>query len=754
MDISNKEEEKKYQNIITEKLRELLGEYEVDILTEYVWHMAGNAQSTREFICNELKDFLGDHTTVFVTWLMKLMSDIKKPVKSDSSLKNEKSYKSESVKDRHHGEASRSNRSRESKSRNSVTQGRRTKDQQRDYDSSRRDTSITRRRSRSYRSRSRSSRYSLNDADSFNRRRNRKRQRGGIGTRSVSSSVNARKFHYDSNRPRPKRGDKDMERMKGKDDSKYRRVGRSGSNSMAPSRVIYVEKEEEKKLRKIEALQDGAKKRNDMDGRRMSDSGDDYNSSEKKNKAILKPNPQFGGDNQMPFLQATATNMANHDMHNFRMNNYPYDNVGAQANYEKGMNPPGGNYHPGNYMLNQQKLIDNNTISGNNFMQTNMHNNSFVNNRHPNSGLHHPNRMLFNAHMNKKGPHPPANYVNPNSTLNPRNNQHNMFFTNNMTKPTPPPPSYNPPLPVYTSPNFTPPTFTSPANARQKHMNTHHMPMDRRVPMKGQTPNGSHPPNEDALTAQQNVQSDTALNDPAAMKEDGQQLTSEQQQPGSAEGGVQGIGDNSMNSMGLMNSDAPQGPNPDDPADPKNTFAKNLPEVGMNGYFLNKKLINNNDKGNNNGTNFEDKVAQISISMPKTPPEMKKDNRTKSGYNANEYLQSMLDAEGQELNQDHMIHEHGGQLNGNNNLGQANGQQIVGDEQGVDPANGEGTNDCGTVDNAGGESHEHQLAEDTCTNETNEKGTLDYNCFNIVVNPDGVAGAEQEQGAINPSEAN
>ncbi|SBS85273.1 nuclear polyadenylated RNA-binding protein NAB2, putative (NAB2) [Plasmodium ovale curtisi] len=60
--ISNsKEEEKKYQNIITEKLRELLGEYEVDILTEYVWHMAGNVKSSSEFMCNELKDFLGDH---------------------------------------------------------------------------------------------------------------------------------------------------------------------------------------------------------------------------------------------------------------------------------------------------------------------------------------------------------------------------------------------------------------------------------------------------------------------------------------------------------------------------------------------------------------------------------------------------------------------------------------------------------------------------------------------------------------------
>lgn len=58
---NNTETDKKYQNIITEKLRELLGEYEVDILTEYVWHMAGNSKSGSEFMCNELKDFLGDH---------------------------------------------------------------------------------------------------------------------------------------------------------------------------------------------------------------------------------------------------------------------------------------------------------------------------------------------------------------------------------------------------------------------------------------------------------------------------------------------------------------------------------------------------------------------------------------------------------------------------------------------------------------------------------------------------------------------
>ncbi|ANQ09146.1 Uncharacterized protein PCOAH_00034510 [Plasmodium coatneyi] len=779
MMMSSKEEEKKYQNIITEKLRELLGEYEVDILTEYVWHMAGNAKSSREFICNELKDFLGDHTNVFVDWLMKLMGDIKKPLKSDSPSKNEKSYKSESGKDRHHGGASRSNRSRESKSRHSATQGRRTKDHQRDYDSSRRDTSITRRRSRSYRSRS--SRYSLNDADSFNRRRNKKRQRGGIGTRSVSSSVNARKFHYDSNRPRFKRGEKEMDRMKGRDDMKYRRVGRSGSSSMAPSRVIYVEKEEEKKMSKFGALQDGAQKRNDLEGKRMSDSADEYNSSEKKNKAVLKPNPQFGGDNPIPFLQPSATGMANHDMPNYRMN-FPYENVGPQPGYDKGMNPAGGNYHPGNYMLSQQKLIDNNALSGNNFMQPPMLNNSFVNNRHP-------NRMHFNAHMNKKGPHPPGNFVNPNSTLNPRNNQHNMFFSNNMTKPTPPPPSYNPHVPAYTPPNFTSPTFTPPLNTRQKHFNAPHMATERRVPMKGQPPNGSHPSN-------------------VAVKEDGKQIAAAEQgaESAEAEAGGDGIGDNA-NSSGLLNADAPQGPNPDDPADAKNTVAKipkkcaylpncqygdkcryihpvencrnwpycafgseciyihpnvpckfglycanyycnyshdhvdtaNLPEVGMNGYFLNKKLVNNNDKGNNSGANFDDKVAQISISMPKTPPEMKKDNRTKNSYNENEYLQSMLDAEGQQLNQDNMTHEHAGELNGNNNLGE---------EQGVDPTN-EGMEDCGLLDNAGEEFHGHQMGEDPCANGTNEKGTLDYNCFDIVVNPDGVGTAEggQEEGA-------
>ncbi|CAA9989099.1 nuclear polyadenylated RNA-binding protein NAB2, putative [Plasmodium knowlesi strain H] len=823
MMMSNKEEEKKYQNIITEKLRELLGEYEVDILTEYVWHMAGNAKSSREFICNELKDFLGDHTTVFVNWLMKLMVDIKKPLKSDSPPKNEKSQKSESAKDRHHGGASRSNRSRESKSRHSVTQGRRTKEHQRDYDSNRRDTSITRRRSRSFGSRS--SRYSLNDADSFNRRRNKKRQRGGIGTRSVSSSVNARKFHFDSNRPRSKRGEKEMDRIKGRDDIKYRRVGRSGSSSITPSRVIYMEKEEERKQRKVEALHEGAPKRNDLEGRRMDDSADEYNSSEKKNKAILKPNPQFGGDNPIPFLQPSATGMANQDMSNYRMN-YPYENVGAQPSYEKGMNPTVGNYHPGNYMLSQQKLVDNNTISGNNFIQPTMFNNSFANNRHPNSGLHHPNRIHFNANMNKKGSHPSANYVNPNSTLNPRNNQHNMFFPNSMTNPTPPPPSYNPPVSTYGVSNFTSATFTPPLNTRQKHLNAHHMQTERMVPMKVQPHNGSHIPNQTSSTLQQNVQFDKAKNDPAIVKEDIQKIVAdEQKEEGSAEPGVNGIGEGNQNSTGLINADAPQGLNPDDQTDAKNIVAKipkkcaylpncqfgdkcryihpvencrnwpycafgseciyihpnvpckfglycanyycnyshdhvdttNLPEVGMNGYFLNKKLINNNDKGNNGGGNFDDKVAQISISMPKTPPEMKKDNRTKNSYNENEYLQSMLHAEGQELNENNMTQEHGGEINGNNNLGEAPGEQIMGEEQGVHPLN-EGTENYGSLDNAGDESRIHQVEEDPC-NETNEKGTLDYNCFDIVVNPDGVGGVgagegERKEGAINPSEDN
>ncbi|EUT89308.1 hypothetical protein PFAG_01461 [Plasmodium falciparum Santa Lucia] len=109
----SKEEQKAYQTIITEKLRELLGEYEVDILTEYVWHMAGNAKSSNEFMCNELKDFLGDHTTVFVDWLMRLMGDIRKQKKSDTSLKNDKSNKSSSVREKQHDEYSKSNRSRD-----------------------------------------------------------------------------------------------------------------------------------------------------------------------------------------------------------------------------------------------------------------------------------------------------------------------------------------------------------------------------------------------------------------------------------------------------------------------------------------------------------------------------------------------------------------------------------------------------------------------------------------------------------------
>ncbi|EUT89305.1 hypothetical protein PFAG_01458 [Plasmodium falciparum Santa Lucia] len=98
---------------------------------------------------------------------------------------------------------------------------------------------------------------------------------------------------------------------------------------------------------------------------------------------------------------------------------------------------------------------------------------------------------------------------------------------------------------------------------------------------------------------------------------------------------------------------------------PKDCIYKNLPEIGTNGYFLNKKLINtadknittnnnnnnnsnnnnsNNDCVNNEETNFKDTVAQISYSMPKTPPEMKKE-KNNNEYNENEYLQNLLDTE-------------------------------------------------------------------------------------------------------------
>ncbi|SCP05040.1 nuclear polyadenylated RNA-binding protein NAB2, putative [Plasmodium ovale] len=814
--ISNsKEEEKKYQNIITEKLRELLGEYEVDILTEYVWHMAGNVKSSSEFMCNELKDFLGDHTTFFVNWLMKLMNDMKKPKKLDTVSKSEKSVKSGSARDRQHEERSRSNRSRDSRTRNSITQSRRAKGYQREYDSRGREFIDMRKKSRSYHSRS--SRASFNDGDSISRRRSKKRQKRGMSMRSSSSSASTRKFHYDRNKPRAKKNDKggrEVDKLKSKE--KYRRIGRSTSRSYSPNRIIYVEKETEEaeeKAKKEEALIERSTN-TEIEEKKRNSITDEYSYNEKKNKAILKPNPRFVGDKPVPYLQPSATNVNTRDMPNYHANNYGYENVCVSRNY-----------YQGNYTMSSQNEIDtmNSGMGSGNYMCSGTSN--FLSARYPNNNVQQKN---VNCKMNMgKGvivPPPQPSFMSTNRYQNSINSNNYLFQKNNMMNVSIP----NAP----SNDKFITPTFTkrnSSMNVRNPHnnlfMNTSNNNysknyMNSQNNLKNSNKNQNEyvdvNPNKQSFHGQNinkqkllnesgnnfernamNIQSSSYITQSSVQKfpihQNLQNVTynSDKNSPTShAKTNIQlshvldknAIGEieGNITNMHNANAEANQVFTREDAVDVSSAVVKipkkclylpncqygdkcryihpvencrnwpycafgseciyihpnipckfglycanyycnyshdhvdisNLPEIGTNGYYLNKKLINNNDRGVNSG-NFDDKVAQISISMPKTPPEMKKD-KNKNEYNENEYIENLLEVEKQELKG--ITNEH----SLNEIPIEERKQQKEEEEEEI------------VIDNVNEITEENYLLR---SNE-NENEAVDYNCFDIVINPD------------------
>ncbi|KAI4837273.1 nuclear polyadenylated RNA-binding protein NAB2 [Plasmodium brasilianum] len=857
----SKEEQKKYQNIITEKLRELLGEYEVDILTEYVWHMAGNVKTSSEFMCNELKDFLGDHTTVFVNWLMKLMNDIKKQKKIDSSTKNEKAIKSGSTRDRQLDELSRSNKSRDTNTRHSITHSKKTKDYVRDYDTNRRDLSACKRRSRSYLSRSSKNSYN-NEKESFAKRVSRKRFRRGMSIRSSSSSADARKFHYDKNKIRTKKNDKgaDIDRTKFKD--KYRKVGRSTSRSFTPSRVIYVEKDNEKKERKNEMLLESEKNKSEPEERKLNDNTDECNSNEKKNKAILKPNPRFVGDKPVPYLQPAAPGVNNQEMQTYHMN-YPYENMHGPLNYEKRINTV-GNYYQGNYLMNEQRDVDNNmnnniisnssnNNSNNTYMSSNMSNN-FFNPRYSNNYNMQQKNINFKMNMNKSTP--PPNFLNTNRFPNNMNNSNNYIYQKskmmNVNIPKAPnndrinPPIYpkqiNNMLNVRSQQNMSSNTIGSLSNNNNNFIDTKQIQQHLYGPngnkqkifnqgqvhpdipaIRTQAPYITHPLNQN-LSSHHNIQNVHLNNNSSNTHEkisftnDSKNLELSQVQTQFVQGkdyNTPNMANTNMANTNTANTNTANtntaNPNAEgnqivqseNAGDNANAIVKipkkchylpncqygdkcryihpiencrnwpfcafgseciyihpnvpckfgmycanyycnyshdhvdttNLPEIGTNGYFLNKKLINSNQKTVDGNANFDDKVAQISISMPKTPPEMRKD-KNKTEYNENEYIENIIESEKADEKYD-VNNEQQSQNDYRMEIireqNQENGQEVhnlkqIREESFIFQNNDENTN---------------YFAHDNLGNavvDTKENEAVDYNCFDIVIDPENLKG--------------
>ncbi|CRH00907.1 nuclear polyadenylated RNA-binding protein NAB2, putative [Plasmodium relictum] len=791
----NKEEQKKYQNIITQKLRELLGEYEVDILTEYVWHMAGNAKSSSEFMCNELKDFLGDHTTVFVNWLMKLMNDIKKQKKTEISTKNEKTHKSGYTKDKQYDELSKSNKSRDSRTRQSIMHNKKTKGYLKENDTNKKDFSSVRKRSRSFLSRS--SKYSNEDA--YFSRRSKKRQKRGISSKSSSSSSHMRKFHYDKNKMKTKKTDKskDGDKMKLKD--KYKKSDRSTSRSFSPSRVIYVEKEEDKKEKKNEMFLDNLLNRSEIELKKKNDSTDEYNTNEKKNKAILKPNPRFVGDNSVSYMQPPAPNVNNPDISSYNMN-YTYDNMNAQ-NYDKELSSV-GNYYQNNYMIQQQNALDNNYLSNN-------MNNNFFNARYSNNIQQKNLNLKMNMNINKTVPQ--SNYMSTNRF----NNNSYLYQKHNIMNVNVPNIPSNDKVNLQ---NYSKHTASNIRNQPNYYMNTnnkndfignkqnqyqYYIPKANKQQMFIQAPINS----EKNVKAQQlqstnlsnknfpshkNITFNNDQNNNTNMEANPELSKIQQSTVQLEEEKSQSISKVNETRTQISNTEnATTNPNVIIKIQKKCLFLPNcqygekcryihpsencrnwpycafgpeciyihpdvpckfglyccnyycnyshnhvnstaLPEVGTNGYFLNKKLINNYDKSSNN-TNFEDKVAQISISMPKTPPEMRKD-KSKNEYNENEYIQNLLETEKDELKE--QINE---QTKNKENVNEYTGEQKEEKEyEAEDDLDKEVEENYIFQNNSNQKNY-------SCDNEGNEMNTniknnenesINYNCFEIVIDPD------------------
>ncbi|KAF8822725.1 hypothetical protein IE077_002889 [Cardiosporidium cionae] len=61
-------------NTITEKLRSVLGIDDVDILTEYIMHLLSHKRATSEYMCKELREFLGEQAESFVQWVLELVN--------------------------------------------------------------------------------------------------------------------------------------------------------------------------------------------------------------------------------------------------------------------------------------------------------------------------------------------------------------------------------------------------------------------------------------------------------------------------------------------------------------------------------------------------------------------------------------------------------------------------------------------------------------------------------------------------------
>lgn len=707
MDDKSKENPKKYQNIITQKLRELLGEYEVDILTEYIWHMARNAQSSA-FMVGELQDFLGDHTEVFVTWLTKLMSDMKKKKKNEEEEDEEGD--AEETKDNISKEENLKNKSDISQ-RDKKYRDLRLKPSGFEKDGgNRKEFSTGRKHARSFLSRSRSS---SNEKSSITRRKMRKRMRENRSNERMSdNSSPARKFQYRSRsktrrRERSRSRDKNRSRDRMRSKDKYRRSERR--NSTSQGRIIYVDKGDDSKEKRVERNSYSGTfiDKNDIEVEQKFDNNEEGLLGEKK-KVILKPNPRFARESPMHLIQPIIPPSAKVNASAFNMgNNYGFDPI-VNSSYE-GPLIPASNFQTESYGIPPQRPL------GDNFANPSLHGQRYPQNFHakPYRSKHNIQRGGIGIGVGV-GPGPgPVNYTNPNrfpatttavnypNANNPTTNvvmpniggMHNVVHQNNKMN--------------FNTPN-TMNLNRGPQNYIESQSGTtafNYNATQSNVPLHSFQPTGNLYGDGTKRIMQGNFQGITNVNNAPVDK--GKLPTKEKEITNEEETGVEGeviCNEQALTQTGMASSDGVKNTNVIIKIQKKCMFLPNcqygdkcryihptencrnwpycaygkdciyihpevpckfgafccnyycnyshkhvdssLPvvaELGSTGYFLNKKLVNNvTDQVV--GKNFDDKVAQISISMPKTPPEMRRD-KSRGEYNENEYIQSMLEEE-------------------------------------------------------------------------------------------------------------
>lgn len=589
-----KEEQKKYQKVVTDKLRGMINMKEIDVLSDYAWQMALSQKGSHEYMCTELKDFFGEDTNDFVTWLLDYVKDVNKQIKQEEQKKKEMG-RSSTTGSRDHSLGSKNNKDHRTLHKISKQSP---KIPIRGTEKiSRRGNFSIRKRSRSNDRRYRSISRSLSP---FSRRGGRRRviidRRDRSNSRSSSVESYRRRGHYTDKEERGGKWDnKNSGQKHATHDHKANTVGKHNANSS--NRIVFLENADRKTHR------------------HMNENSD---LNERKKKAILKPNPRFLGDSaastSTPFIQPLPPRPSQSGEPQVATFGF------VVPGYDKGMMQP-INYIPNSYMVPQYVSVDTNCLMPDQKNKPIVYAVPPSKQQSVNSAytpLEHMTQNTQSANIMK------GNHIYQNKSANIQSSP-------------------------YTTPHVSADTTTHhPSNGQ---VNTGNVATAAPLEGGGSNVTAAYP----VVGSQENIAPVTpqvivkihkrCMNYPNCQYGDSCRYIHPSENcrkwPYCAFGpeciyihpevpckfGAYCCNYYCNYSHNTVN----------DPASPV---------IGSNGFFLNKKLINS---GNNRceEKKVDDQVKNMSTSLPKTPPEMMKEKSKDMEYTENEYISNMLESEKQ-----------------------------------------------------------------------------------------------------------